>query len=227
MSVQVVEGSIEMTPGPGERTSSAISAGRAASPTPPSRPCPPPASPTSPGSTASRQSRRHRAACRGAASGQQDDLRAGGRPWFEVDPVFGDPCNGVRRQLASRLIEAADRDPQLRQAWRLAAGFREDEKVTDPETVLDDRTGIAYALAGIACHAAATAHEEDAALLLGAVEALHREDGTRTQPFLVPYLEEVRRRALGAIGQAGFEAAWREGQELEREQAIALALRAG
>lgn len=103
---------------------------------------------------------------------------------------------------------------------------RELEETLRLKRVLDDRTGIAYALTGIACHAAATADEKDAARLLGAVEALHREDGTRTQPFFVPYLQEARQRILGALGQARFEAAWQEGKQLDREQAIALALRA-
>lgn len=94
------------------------------------------------------------------------------------------------------------------------------------ERVLDDRTGIAYRLAGIACHAAATGGEEDAARLFGTVEALHREDGTRTQPFLVPLLEEARARVPGAVGQARFDVAWQKGQELAGDQAIALALRA-
>lgn len=116
------------------------------------------------------------------------------------------------------LLSVQRGDPQARQAL---------EETLRLKQVLDDRTGIAYALAGIACHAAATADEEDAARLLGAVEALHREDGTRTQPFLVSYLEEARRQMLGALGQARFEAAVQEGQELDREQAITLALRAG
>ena len=101
---------------------------------------------------------------------------------------------------------------------------RELEEALRLKRVLDDRTAIAYALAGIACHAAATGDGEGAARLFGAVEALHREDRTRTQPFLVPYLDEGRRRALDALGRARFEVARQEGQELDRDQAIAVAL---
>jgi predicted ATPase/DNA-binding XRE family transcriptional regulator len=89
---------------------------------------------------------------------------------------------------------------------------------------LDDRPGIGYALAGLACHAAASGEAERAATLLGMVEVLHQREGTRAQPLLHPYLEETRLRALAALGPTRFEAGRSRGAAADRETTIAFAL---
>jgi DNA-binding CsgD family transcriptional regulator len=90
--------------------------------------------------------------------------------------------------------------------------------------VLDDRPGILYALEGLGCHAAARGQEQRAARLLGAAQRLHRDEGTQTQPFMIPLRDEARARALSALGSSRFRAAWDEGMMLGRQAAAALAL---
>ena len=89
-------------------------------------------------------------------------------------------------------------------------------------TTVGSRLGQAYALEGLASHAAQTGDPERAGVLLGAAEALRQE----IQALKAPYEQSQLQEALAPVAtDARFLDAVERGRSLPREAALCLALR--
>ncbi|AII08283.1 protein kinase domain-containing protein [Rhodococcus opacus] len=90
----------------------------------------------------------------------------------------------------------------------------------------DDPVGTAWCLQALAWIAADEHHSRRAAVLLGATEALRAVMGTTTVlvPNLRTHQEQCERRARSALGGRAYEAAFRQGQNMSFEDAVAYAL---
>ncbi len=89
---------------------------------------------------------------------------------------------------------------------------------------LDDRVAQCYLLGAIGCVAAGTGEPRLAARLLGAAETLRAETGATVHVGLAPALAKATASATGSLGRSRFDAEFRAGQELERDEAARLAL---
>jgi predicted ATPase/DNA-binding CsgD family transcriptional regulator len=89
---------------------------------------------------------------------------------------------------------------------------------------IDDRVAAFYLLNALGCQAAGSGQAATAARLLGAAETIERGAGARIMPFMTPLLDRAREAAAAALGPARFEAEFRAGCALGRDDAIRLAL---
>ena len=89
---------------------------------------------------------------------------------------------------------------------------------------LEFRDVIGYCFEGLAAVLAFTGQAEAAARLLGAAEALRESLGVDLAPAERETHEETAAAIRGALGEAQFSAAWRQGRELPLAEAIAYAL---
>jgi predicted ATPase/DNA-binding CsgD family transcriptional regulator len=132
-------------------------------------------------------------------------LGAGGDPWTRSHALWG---LGLVRLRTGRPEEAARLETE---ALRLV---RE----------VDDRSGIALCVAGLAWAAAEMHQEERAARLLGATEAVWRSVPADPPAPVVALGERYTAAVRGALGEARWSARAEEGRALDRPQAVALAL---
>jgi predicted ATPase/DNA-binding NarL/FixJ family response regulator len=89
---------------------------------------------------------------------------------------------------------------------------------------IDDRVAQFYLLATHGCHAAMSSQAPRAATLLGAADAVRAEAGANVMPMLTTLLAQSQKSARTALGAPQFEAEFAHGRNLDREQAIRLAL---
>jgi predicted ATPase/DNA-binding CsgD family transcriptional regulator len=88
----------------------------------------------------------------------------------------------------------------------------------------DDRVAVFYLLDALGCVAAGSGQAATAARLLGAAETIRTGAGARIMPFMTPLLDQARDTAAGALGVTRFEAEFKAGTDLSRDDAIRLAL---
>jgi predicted ATPase/DNA-binding CsgD family transcriptional regulator len=91
--------------------------------------------------------------------------------------------------------------------------------------VVDDRPGLVLRVELLACNAAMAGEGQRSATLLGAAEMLRRTGGYRISPFTRPHLERASELAKDRLGEGDFSAAFEAGSHLDREAAVAVALR--
>jgi predicted ATPase/DNA-binding SARP family transcriptional activator len=89
---------------------------------------------------------------------------------------------------------------------------------------LEFRDVIGYCFEGLAAVLAFTGEGEPAARLLGAAEALRKNLGVELAPAERETHEETAAAVRASLGEERFSAAWRQGQELALDEAIAYAL---
>ena len=89
---------------------------------------------------------------------------------------------------------------------------------------LEFREVIGYCFEGLAAVLAFTGQGESAACLLGAAEALRKNLGVELAPAERETHEETAAAVRESLGEERFSAAWRQGQELPLDEAIAYAL---
>jgi predicted ATPase/DNA-binding CsgD family transcriptional regulator len=89
---------------------------------------------------------------------------------------------------------------------------------------LDDVHTVPHGFEGLAWTAAAAGRAERAACLLGAASALRERVGGALYPHWLADHQRATETARAALGERAFEAAWRQGRAMSREQAVAYAL---
>jgi tetratricopeptide (TPR) repeat protein len=89
------------------------------------------------------------------------------------------------------------------------------------------RLGTAEALAGLALVLAARGQPQEAAQVFGAVDRMRAEIKTPLQPEDQQRISSTLQQLRAALGDAGFERAWRQGNDLQVDEAIALGRRLG
>src|SRR5215472_3310132 len=89
---------------------------------------------------------------------------------------------------------------------------------------IDDRVAEFYLLDALGCHAAGSGQAATAARLLGAAETIRTGAGARIMPFMTPLLDLARETATTTLGAARFEAEFKAGTAMSRDEAIRLAL---
>ncbi|HVH65651.1 MAG TPA: LuxR C-terminal-related transcriptional regulator, partial [Candidatus Acidoferrum sp.] len=89
---------------------------------------------------------------------------------------------------------------------------------------IDDRVAEYALLDQLGCLAAAAGQARIAAQLIGAAETVRRQAGANLIAFLVPVIAQAEQAAVAAIGRARFDAEVEAGRQLERIDAIRLAL---
>jgi len=89
---------------------------------------------------------------------------------------------------------------------------------------IDDRVAEYYLLDAFGCLAASSGQPATAARLLGAAETIRTGAGSRIMPFMTPLLEQARNIAAATLGAARFEAEFKAGTDLSRDEAMRLAL---
>jgi len=88
---------------------------------------------------------------------------------------------------------------------------------------IDDRVAEFYLLDALGCLAASSGQAATAARLLGAAETIRTGAGARIMPFMTPLLDQAMETAAATLG-ARFEAEFKAGTDLSRDEAIRLAL---
>ena len=89
---------------------------------------------------------------------------------------------------------------------------------------IDDRVAEYYSLDALGCLAASSGQPATAARLLGAAETIRTGAGSRIMPFMTPLLDQARNTAAATLGAARFEAEFKAGTDLSRDEAMRLAL---
>ena len=89
---------------------------------------------------------------------------------------------------------------------------------------LGSRISIVDGLRYLAWVARIDGQAERAARLRGATEALHEATGRRTSAWVHQDTEVETALLREALGDAGFEAAWRDGRAMSLDQAVRYAL---
>ena len=89
---------------------------------------------------------------------------------------------------------------------------------------IDDRVAEYAVLDGLGCVAAATGQPRLAAQLIGAAETIRSQAGANLIGFLVQILGQAEEAAVAAIGRPRFDAELEAGRQLDRIDAIRLAL---
>jgi predicted ATPase/DNA-binding CsgD family transcriptional regulator len=155
-------------------------------------------------------------ALNGMADGNLDAVRAAATAGIELsrqaDDVYS--LEMMLLNLGSAALVARDLDealPLLADALRIAQQ-------------IDDRVGMYYLLASVACHAAFSGQAQPAARLMGAAYTVRTEAGANVMPFLAPLLLQAEEAATEKLGRSRFEAVFQAGQRLDRDAAVALAL---
>jgi non-specific serine/threonine protein kinase len=133
-------------------------------------------------------------------------LNSGGDPWTRSHALWG---LGLVRWRTGALAEA---EQLQREALNLIRR-------------VDDRSGIALGIHALAWLAAAHGDWHRAARLAGAAEATWRSIPARSPEPLRPFIDECTRQGSEALGVAHWQAEYDRGGSLEREAALALALR--
>jgi predicted ATPase/DNA-binding CsgD family transcriptional regulator len=90
---------------------------------------------------------------------------------------------------------------------------------------LDDRVALCHMLGALGCLAARTREPRLAAQLFGATENLRAEAGAAISAGLAPALAQATTSVTATLGPSGFEAEFKAGQRLSRDDAARLALR--
>ncbi len=89
---------------------------------------------------------------------------------------------------------------------------------------IDDRVAEFYLLDALGFHAAASRQAVTAARLLGAAATIRSGAGARIMGFMAPLVDQARDMAARTLGAARFEAEFKAGSALGRDEAIRLAL---
>jgi DNA-binding CsgD family transcriptional regulator len=89
---------------------------------------------------------------------------------------------------------------------------------------IDDRVAQFYLLDVLGCLAASSGQSQIAARLLGAGETTRLGAGATPMPFLAPLLHQATETAVTALGRAKFDAEFKAGEGLSRDEALRLAL---
>lgn len=90
--------------------------------------------------------------------------------------------------------------------------------------VLDDEPGLVMRLQALASNAAMADDAVRAARLLGAAETLRFQGAYRISPFIQHFVEQATTSAKSKLGTDGYEREFGAGAELDRDEAVALAL---
>jgi predicted ATPase/DNA-binding CsgD family transcriptional regulator len=91
--------------------------------------------------------------------------------------------------------------------------------------VIDDRPGLVLRVQALACQAAMAGERQRSARLLGASEMLRRDDGFLINPLISTLVERAQELAKAELGDDRYKTAFDDGARLDREAAVALALR--
>jgi len=88
---------------------------------------------------------------------------------------------------------------------------------------IDDRVAEFYLLDALGCLAASSGQPATAARLLGAAETIRTGAGARIMPFMTPLVDQAMETAAATL-RARFEAEFKAGTHMSRDEAIRLAL---
>jgi predicted ATPase/DNA-binding CsgD family transcriptional regulator len=91
--------------------------------------------------------------------------------------------------------------------------------------IIDDRPGLVLRVQALACQAAMAGERQRSARLLGASEMLRRDDGFLINPLISTLVERAQELAKAELGDDRYKTAFDDGVRLDREAAVALALR--
>lgn len=122
--------------------------------------------------------------------------------------------------VAIALCNLADVDLQLGDTGSAASRLRESLEVAGE---LGNAFVTATCLDGAACLAVAEGQTQHAARLFSAAEAVRGQSGAELSPADRAHLQPSVNAAKEALGEAGWDSVWREGQRLTARQAISRA----
>jgi hypothetical protein len=153
------------------------------------------------------------------SASMQNDWRRSAELYEENLRVFSEAAN-----LYMVAVETGNLAGVEIRAGNLARGKELSREYLKLAIELEDELSLAYAILGFGQLAAEEQAYERAVQFLAASEALREGLGTTWDPGAEKDFVRYRGRAISALSEADFEAAWERGRTMQRDEVIALAL---
>lgn len=152
----------------------------------------------------------------GLFEGDLDTVRSASAQGARLSRTVGDLYSLEMMLINQGMVALMERDPASAQPL-----FGEALQIARQ---LDDRVAQYWTLDALGCHAASSGQARRAAQLFGAAQTVRSGAGAASIGVLAPLVSEATRSATATLGVTKFHAEFAAGQQVQRADAIALAL---